>query len=321
MPPVRWWTTDTAMAPELAAARAVSRGFWTGTLKSQRLPPWLPEALAELTARRTSAALFSPENLTPGYAFAEARFFGGFVPRFVRIRVKVESDGAANEAYRAHPHVDMDAPAASDGERAAQIGKAILALTTLERWLGPSVADDIVRRAAVALRDRPLGLADVERIASDTSGQDLSWLFDNAFRSTAEFDYGIGGIDSTRDGEGYLCTVTAVRRGDALFTGSSSPRDGPFERGRGMAVQATFADGQQRVDYWDGRDGTRTFRYRSPSPLARAVIDPERQLALDVRQVNNSVATDAATRGAVTAWASRYARWVESLLLTYSALI
>ena len=49
--------------------------------------------MIELAARRAVVPLFESENLPPGYAFLEQRFFGGFVPRFVRIRLFPESDG------------------------------------------------------------------------------------------------------------------------------------------------------------------------------------------------------------------------------------
>jgi hypothetical protein len=320
MEPVHWWSTPTAMAPELAAARAVSRGFWLGTLKTDRLPAWFGEALAELTARRASETLFSRDNLTPGYKFSETRHFGGFVPRFVRIRVKVETDGAVNDAYRAHPHVDMRAAAPTPEQLAAQVGKAILTLVTLERWVGRPVADAIVRRLAAELRGRSMALADFERLASDISGEELTWLFDNAFRSTDAFDYGIGGLQTASDTSGFISSVTARRYGEALFTGSTAAREGRFERGRGISVQTTFTDGQQRIDFWDGRDRTKTFQYRSPSPVARAVVDPDRVLALDVAQTNNSAAAQPRGPAVATEWAVRFALWIESLLLTYAAL-
>lgn len=226
-----------------------------------------------------------------------------------------------NAAYRAQPHVDMTIAPRSEMEGAAQIGKAILAFTTLEQWVGQPVADDIMRRFAAALRDRDLRLADFEQLASEISAQDLSWLFDSAFRSTGAVDYAIGGVDSARDGDGYLSTITVRRDGDAPFTGRSGARDGPFERGRGVTVQSTFADGQRRTDTWDGRDRETTFRYRSPMPIADAVVDPERVLLLDVWRTRNSAAIHPRGGSAATAWAARYAVWLQTLLLTYGALV
>src|SRR5262249_42866091 len=153
------------------------------------------------------------------------------------------------------------------------------------------------------------------------SGQDLSWLFDSAFRSTGQFDYRIDRIASAREGEAYATTVTVRRDGDAQFTGSSARRDGDFERGRGVAVQVTFADGQQRIDYWDGRDRTRTFRYRGPSPVRSAIVDPQDLMLLDARRTHNSAAAEPATASASSLWAVRYALWVESLLLTWAGLV
>ncbi len=88
-----WWSASTSMTPELAVARALSRRAWAEAMPQARLPAWFVDGLVELSARRAVVPLFESENLSPGYAFMEARFFGGFVPRFVRVRLLEETDG------------------------------------------------------------------------------------------------------------------------------------------------------------------------------------------------------------------------------------
>src|SRR5258708_2578173 len=89
---VRWWTTATSMAQELAAARGVSRHCWRSALDSSALPPWFVDGLAEFTARRAVVPIFEGVNNPPGYAFLEERYFAAFVPRFVRLRLRAEAD-------------------------------------------------------------------------------------------------------------------------------------------------------------------------------------------------------------------------------------
>src|SRR5206468_350677 len=123
-----------------------------------------------------------------------------------------DRDGAgARCGARCEPAV-LDAPR-EDGHAAHVVS----------RWLGRPVSDEILGRFASLAHERPVRLGDFERLASEVSGQDLSWLFDAAFRSTGEFDYGVDGLTSQREGDGYVTAVRARRFGEAPFTGTSEP--------------------------------------------------------------------------------------------------
>jgi hypothetical protein len=98
------------MTPELAVARALSRRAWADAMPDVDLPAWIVGALVEISARRAVVPLFESENLSPGHAFLETRFFGGFVPRFVRVRLLAETDGDPIPAYRANPTVNPTLP-------------------------------------------------------------------------------------------------------------------------------------------------------------------------------------------------------------------
>ena len=147
-------------------------------------------------------------------------------------------------------------------------------------------------------------------------------FFDQIFRSSAVFDYGVERLASEPDVDGsFVTTVTSRRYGDALFTGASGTRIGGFDNGRGIMLRITFADGQKRTDWWDGRDERRTFRYRSTSRAVSATIDPDRVLLLDLNQTNNSRTFAPRNTAAATRWASVYLQWLEHLLLSYASLV
>ena len=112
----------------------------------------------------------------------------------------------------------------------------------------------------------------------------------------------------------------ARRFGDAAFTGSSSVPSGVFEAGRGITLLTTFADGQRRIDYWDGRGREKRFQYRSPAKPIAAVIDPDRTILLDLKQTNNSYTLAPRAHAAASFWAAHYTSWLEHLLLTYASL-
>ena len=115
--------------------------------------------------------------------------------------------------------------------------------------------------------------------------------------------------------------MVARRFGDAQFTGASAAPIGPFESGRGITLRVTFEDGQQRTDYWDGRNREKTFHYRSPARAVSAAVDPDRTLLLDLKQTNNSMTLDPRASVAASRWAARWLAWLENALLNYAALV
>jgi hypothetical protein len=317
-----WLSAPTSMTPELAVARAISRHLWRQRIDAAALPTWFVDGLAEYMARRAVAGLFAADNTGPGYAFLEDRYFGGFVPRFVRIRMLPETDGSPVPEYRARPGVAIvDRPtSAVDARRLT--GKSLLMLGTLERWVGRPVFDQLIAEFARLPRSAPPTLADFTRTATDVSGQDLRWLFDEALGSPGVFDYGMESLTSEPEAGGtFVTTLVARRYGDARFTGSSAPPITGFENGRGISVQVAFADGRRRIDYWDGRSPSQVFRYRSGSKAVAADVDPDRTLLLDLKPTNNSVTLNPVTSVAASRWAARWMAWLEHALLTYGALV
>ena len=114
---------------------------------------------------------------------------------------------------------------------------------------------------------------DFERVASSASGQDLSWLLGQTFGASAIFDYAVA---DSRACQGRLVVSTppsSSRLGDGVFTGSSAPRVGPFESGRGVSLLVAFEDGERAVKLWDGRDTRKTFSYRSLGARAVSTIE------------------------------------------------
>jgi hypothetical protein len=321
LPRTPWWSSRASMAPELATARAIARRYWSEVVDTRALPDWFVDGVVEYLARRVVAPLFESEFLPPGYAMVEPRYFGGFVPRFLRLRLMPESDDGPLEAYRANPRVDVASPASSDDRRSLS-GKTVLTLNTLERWVSRPVFDGALAEFARSSRGSQPTLNDFARAVSAAGSQDLSWLFAQTLAGSAVFDYSVAELTSVARVPGtFDTTVVVARLGDGLFTGTSAPRVGPFESGRGMTLLVTFADGERAVDRWDGRDARKTFEYSSPSRAVSATIDPDRTLVLDVHLTNNSRMVTPRNGAAATRWAALWRVWLENVLLTFSALI
>jgi hypothetical protein len=320
LPRTPWWSLPTAMAPELAAARGVASRAWTAPLDGGALPGWFIAGLIEYTARRAVTPVFQGRNLPPGYAMLEPRYFGGVVPWFMRIRLLPETDGDPLPAYRANPSADT-AAASPENERSLT-AKTVLTLNTLERWVSQPVFDSVLAEFARTSRGARPTIDDFVRVASATTGQDLSWLFGQTLAASVVFDYAVADLTSvTSPAGGFETTVIVERLGDGMFTGSSAPRIGRFESGRGVSIEVAFDDGERAVTAWDGRERRKTFVFRSPSRANGATLDPDRRILLDTHRTNNSRGIAPHTGAASNRWAVRWLLWLESVLLTYGALV
>ena len=285
-----WWTAAASMAPEFAVARALSREYWTRLIDMRAMPPSFVAGLSEYAARRAVSKIVDERYQAIYRSRAEGRYFGGFVPRELRVPLRVEDEGDP---------IGTDAPDA----------RMLLTLGTLERWTGRPVFDAILLEFVHAAAGTQPTLDDFVSVASRVSGQNLSWLFDEALKHDRTFDYGIQTFDSRPGGDGRFRTTLVVQRvGDAVFD-------------RPIPVQITFADGDSVRESWDGRTAARTFEYRSPSRAVSAEVDPDRMLLLDRNRRNNGVTLDSdAARTAATRWSARWMIWLQDALLTYVAL-
>jgi hypothetical protein len=253
------------------------------------------------------SAIVDEQYLAVYRSRAEGRYFGGFVPRDLRIQLRVEDEGDPIEEYRARPRAR---------DTRALEAKTLLALGTLERWVGRPTFDAIL--AEFARTGGQPTLDDFGRLASRVSGQDLAWFFDETLNRDGVFDYGVSSLASDVQSDGsYRTTVAVQRLGDGVFSGPGASEAGPFEHGRAIVVLTTFADGESARETWDGRSRGKTFEYRSQSPAVSAQVDPDRVLLLDLNRSNNGITLDrGAARTAATRWAARWMTWMEDALLT-----
>jgi len=141
---------------------------------------------------------------------------------------------------------------------------------------------------------------------SEAAGRDLGWYFDQVYRSSNVFDYGVSDLKST-GADGQFHTMVVVRRyGEAIF-----PVD----------LLVTFDDGGSVTEHWNGRDRWKLYTYDRPHQAASAIVDPNEVLLLDVNRTNNSRTLAPRARPAATKWAMKWMVWLQDLLLTYGMLV
>jgi hypothetical protein len=204
-------------------------------------------------------------------------------------------------------------------------GKPALSLQTLEALVGDETMTRILRTYARRYRFAHPRSDDFIATVNEVTGRDYRWYFDQTWFSADLCDYAIEvRNDEARVPEGFEEGAGGAL---ALSPRREKERDaekGPFDsevtvRRLGevrlpVEVLVEFADGRAARESWDGQYRWARFKYHG-AKVTRAVVDPERKIALDVNPANNSWADeDGVARRAALKWAARWMFWLQHLL-------
>jgi aminopeptidase N len=184
--------------------------------------------------------------------------------------------------------------------------KTALWLNTMERWMSWPVLQRIMAThfaKSQFAHPKPQQFFDT---VNEVAGRDLTGFFDQVYRSSNAFDYGVQELKSTGDDHQYHTTVVARRYGEAVF-----PVD----------VVVTFRNGERVTEHWDGADRWKLYAYDRESQALSVQVDPNRVLLLDVNYTNNSTTLEPNGDRAATRWSLTWATWLEDCLLSWAALV
>jgi hypothetical protein len=163
-------------------------------------------------------------------------------------------------------------------------------------------------------------------VVNEVSGRDMSWFFDEVYRSSNVFDYGVqtvvripvpgpgyvdrGGKPSFDAGTGQdgrvRSTVVVRRYGEAIF-----PVD----------VLVTFGNGEQVRERWNGRDRWTSYVYERRVAVESVVVDPDRILLLDINRTNNTYMAHPAAAAAAQKWMLKWMVWLQDALTTFGFFV
>ena len=304
----RWFAPEHSDDPEDVVIHEAGHQFFYGIVGSNEFEDaWMDEGLNTFGEARALMTWYSPMYL-------QQRYFGNFVPYvFKDVRLDREIYWNRFAGYRRNPKIDQQS--APSYRYYPGLGtqttynKTALWLNTFERWLGWPVVQRTLSTYFARWQFKHPKPDDFFAIANEAAGRDLSPFFDQVYRSSNVFDYGIQELRSDREGDNYRTTVVARRYGEATF---------PID------VRVTFADGQQAVEHWDGQDRWRQYTYDRAERAVTAEADPEHVLLLDVNATNNSRALG--PRGelgtkAATKWSLKWMIWLQDCLLSWSMFV
>ena len=302
----RWLAPRAVTTPESVTVHETGHQFWYGVVGTNETEhAWMDEGLTMFGEPRAIEAAGMANGLA-------VRFFGGFVPWVVEgIALRRETNGNRLPNFRLSAEAEVPStptyrywPATATS---MSYDKTALWLHTLERHLGWPVVQRILATYFDRWKFRHPRPEDLFAVVNDVSGQDLTWFFDQVYRSSNTFDYGVQELISEGAGGGpYRTTVVAQRLGEATF---------PVE------VVTTFENGEQVTERWDGLDRRAMYVYERPSRARSVQVDPRRVLLLDVNYTNNSRSLQPRTEEASLKWSMTWMVWLQDLMLTYAFFV
>ena len=301
----RWIAPTRAINLEQVTIHEAGHQWWYGVVGSNEFEnAWMDEGINQFSEARTDEAAFGDRN------YLVRRYFGGFIPWvFHDIKVKREWDeGLA--AYRREAESDAEATPSfrywpSTGGNITYF-KTALWLHSLERSLGWPTLQRAMSSYFERWKFRHPQPADFFQAISDAAGRDITPFFDQVYRGSNAYDYGVQQLTSAPAGAGrFRTTVVARRFGEATF-----PVD----------VVTTFGDGSKKTERWDGVERRAMYVYDTKARARSVEVDPNRILLLDVNYTNNSRTLQPRAGEASRKWSLKWMAWLQDTLLTYGWL-
>ena len=317
----RWLAPSSVQVPESTTSHEVGHEWWYGMVATNEFEhAWMDEGINTYSTARVLDEVFNPNRV-------EARYFGGFIPWvFADIPVtRVDNDRLAG--YRANATADAQSTSTFQywpgTATFISYNKTALWLHTLERHLGWPVVQRILSTYFERWTFRHPRPDDFFAIVNEVSGQDMTWFFDQVYRSSNVFDYGVqelqSRLPSTALGPGkpapttepapatvYETSVIVRRYGEATF-----PVD----------VVTTFENGEEVRERWNGVERRMIYTYERPSRALSVRVDPDRVLLLDINYTNNSQTLRPRAGEASLEWSLKWMVWLQDLMLTYAFFV
>ena len=322
----RWLTPAHVSQPEGVTVHEAGHQFWYGLVATNEFEnAWMDEGFNTFSTARALEQFFRPNVYSK-------RYFGDFIPwAFDDVRLSRESDGNRMAGYRTAAHADaQNTPTWRYWPGTAgtiTYNKTALWLNTLERMLGWDTLQRIMSTYFARYEFRHPRPQDFFAVANEVSGRDLTWFFDQVYRSSAAFDYGIDTFTSTpAEPRGYVGDGDQRR----FAPGPASPgtfrttlavrryQDGVFP----VDVRVVFENGEEVRWRWQGNERWKLFEVDRPVRASYAQVDPDHVLLLDLDYTNNSAKLNAtAASAAARKWSLTWLIWLQDQLITYGFFV
>ena len=294
-----WWPGPNAGVPEEVIVHEFGHQYWYGMVGSNEFEEsWLDEGFNTYSTGKIMDLVYGPRDLPVSLlGIPVGRLFG--LPRF-------DSDIMNRTAYLFYGKHD---PVVRNGWQyysSASYGinsymRPGALLRTLENYLPPGVMARVMRAWYQRYKFQHPTSRDFARLASEVSGRDLNWFFDQFVFGTNQLNYRVAEVASEKiatslgsflengkrveitekdadsrkkkGAEQYRITVKLVREGESVF---------PVE------MDMLLENGELVRHHWDGVDRWVKLEFTKASQPHAVEIDPGRKILLDSSFADNS---------------------------------
>ncbi len=321
--------------PEMVIIHEFGHGYWYGLVASNEFEEaWLDEGINTYSTAKVLAKVYGPGSYPLTLAgIPLTRYSGSF-----KYSDKEFNRAAAVFAVKSDPVVTASWRFSSPMSYGMNVYmRAATCLDTLENLIGKETMLRVMRTFHSRFRFRHPVSRDFIATASEVSGRDLNWFFDELFYGTHEWDFAL-----ERAGSSEITTPRGVfdRQGKKIEVSGKNAREldkkekqkrfitrvrirrlGEARPGPGVTLKVitVFEDGSKQVEHWDGQDRWVEFTYTGKSKVKYAQVDPDRIFLIDCDLSNNSYIAKADSAGTMR-WSSRLLFWMQNLLQFASAL-
>jgi hypothetical protein len=298
------------LAPEQVTIHEFGHQFWYGLVGSNEFEEaWLDEGFNSYSTGRIVDRAYGADRSLLNLSF-----------------LKLGEIGAARMSN--DPDMKIDAILQPSWSYATSYGfysyqKPELALGTLERLLGEKAMARLMREYHERWRFKHPSSEDFFSVASEVSGRELGWFFDQVIRGTEVVDYAIAEASSREvSGRRGVFGDGADRRTVDDKDENAGPSYASTVRVRRLGgvtipveIAFKFEGAEPERTMWDGAGRSKTYEFLRPQRLEWARIDPDHKILLDVDWLNNDrrLASDRRVAGK---WSARVLFWLQNLLMT-----
>lgn len=177
-----------------------------------------------------------------------------------------------------------------------------LVLKDIEHQVGSKTMDMIMSTYARTYRFRHPSTADFQKIVEKVTRASWQDYFDRYVYGQGAPDFAVENITKSRDKSGNSESVVTVANKGSFYPG--------------VSVRFTFQDGHAVIKTWDGQGDRTSFKIISASPLLSAEIDPEHNVVLETKHMNN-FRKASLPAAAVSRWTLSLTNIIEAVLGIY----
>jgi len=275
-------------SPEGVTIHEFGHGYFYGLVGNNEFEnPWMDEGFTSFLDTEVYYAAYGEPVFSKSYFGIPVTFKG--------VKIPIESDGISRhrQTYNMDQLQRYSWEFMEDESYGANsYSKAELMLRTLKRFLGKDLFAAMIKDYSMRWWFKHPKPKDFYDVVNEYAGEDMSWFLDQLVYGSEKLDYAISDISNTRPTH-----PKGLFDGEYRDNGKNSKQD-IFEsevlvRRLGevkipVEVQIVFKNGETIVENWDGLYRWKKFKFNRPSPIVKAVVDPEYKLVLDINRTNNS---------------------------------